>query len=72
MSKQRMRLSDQIRQAIGESDKTRYRIATDTGINEAALGKFFHGERGLSLETIDTLCEYLELEIVKRSKQKRN
>ena len=70
MAKKPKRLSEQIRQAIADSDKTRYRNATDTEINEAALGKFFHGERGLSLETLDVLCEYLELEIVKKSRKR--
>ena len=58
------KLSDQIRQAMADSGLTRYRISVDTGINEGALGRFFHGERGLQLETLDTLCQYLELNVV--------
>lgn len=60
-------LSDQIRQAIAECGETRYRICKATGINEAALSKFFHGERGLSLDTLDLLAEYLHIEIIVRS-----
>lgn len=63
-----LKLSDQIRQAIAESEHTRYRICQATGLNEAALSKFFHGERGMSLESIDKLAEFLELEIVVRKK----
>ena len=66
MSKQPAVFSDQIRQAMADSGITRYRIAQDTGLNEAALGKFFHGERGMSLESIDILADYLHLEVVVR------
>jgi transcriptional regulator with XRE-family HTH domain len=62
----RRKLSDQLRQAIADSGITRYRISKATGINEAALGKFFHGERGLSLESIDKLAEFLKLELTVR------
>jgi hypothetical protein len=65
MTKQReMRLSDQVRQAIAESGLTRYRIAQDTGIDESALAKFFNGQRGLSMDALDRLGEYLGLRIV--------
>ncbi len=71
MSKKPRKFSDQIRQAIGDSGETRYRIAQETGINEAALGKFFHGERGLSLDSLDKLAEYLGLEVVTKRRKGR-
>lgn len=58
------KLSDQIRQAIDDSGISRYRIAHDTGIDESALAKFFNGQRGLSLDAIDRLGQYLRLRIV--------
>jgi transcriptional regulator with XRE-family HTH domain len=61
-----MKLSDQLRQAIADSGLTRYRISQATGISEAGLGKFVHGERGLSLESIDRLAEFLNLELTVR------
>jgi len=65
MTKRRSKkLSDQIRRAIADCGLTRYRIAQDTGINEAALGKFYHGERGLSMDSLDILGDYLQLRIV--------
>ena len=66
MSNVPKKLSDQLRRAIASSGHTRYRISQETGINEAALGKFFHGERGLSLESIDRLAEFLNLQLVVR------
>jgi transcriptional regulator with XRE-family HTH domain len=65
------KLSDQIRRAIDESGLTRYRIAQDTGIDESALSKFYNGTRGLTLDNLDALCEYLQLRIVADSKKKR-
>jgi transcriptional regulator with XRE-family HTH domain len=57
-------MTDQVRQAVGNSGLTRYRIAKDTGIDESALAKFYNGHRGLSLDNMDLLCEYLGLRIV--------
>ena len=65
MAKRRsMKISDQIRQAIDDSGMTRYRIAKDTGIEEAALCKFYNGQRGINSDTLDRLGEYLGLRIV--------
>ena len=62
------KLTDQIRRAIDDSGLTRYRIAQDTGIDESTLAKFYHGTRGLSLDSLDLLCEYLGLRIVAERK----
>jgi DNA transposition AAA+ family ATPase len=62
--KTKTKLTDQIRQAISDSKISRYRIANDTGIDESALAKFFNGHRGLSMEALNALGEYLELRIV--------
>ncbi len=71
MPKKPRKFSDQIRQAIGARGEARYRIAQETGLNEAALGKFFHGERGLSLDSLDKLAEYLGLEVVTKRRKGR-
>ena len=58
------KLSDQIRQAVVDSKVSRYRIWKDTGIDQSVLGKFVSGERGISMETLDVLAEYLGLRIM--------
>jgi hypothetical protein len=58
------KLTDQVRQAIDDSGLTRYRISQDTGIDESSLAKFYNGKRGLSLDNLDLLCEYIGLRIV--------
>ena len=65
-----MKMTDQVRQAIDDSGITRYRIAQDTGIDESTLAKFYHGTRGLSLDNLDLLCDYLGLEF-KQTKRRR-
>jgi transcriptional regulator with XRE-family HTH domain len=63
---QRKTISDQVRVEMDRSGLSRYRIAKDTGIDESRLTGFYHGFRRLSVDKLDTLCEYLDLEIRKR------
>jgi transcriptional regulator with XRE-family HTH domain len=56
-------LTDQLRQAIDDSGLTRYQIAKATGIDESALAKFYNGHRGLSMEALNSLGEFLQLRI---------
>lgn len=56
-------LTDQLRQAIDDSGLTRYQIAKATGIDESALAKFYNGHRGLSMNALNALAEFLELTI---------
>ena len=63
---------DAIRDAITESDKTRYRLSQETGISQAQLCEFLHGRRGMSIENLETLAEALGVEItVRRAKRKK-
>ncbi len=65
------RLLEGIRDAIDASGKTRYRIARESGIAESVLSRLMSGERGLSIDALETLADYLGLEIVMRPKQRR-
>ena len=64
MGKQRVRLSDQIRQAVDASGLSRYRICKTLGIAESTLSRFMSGQGGLSMEYLDALAELLDLDIV--------
>lgn len=57
---------DEIRTAIRTSGETRYRIAKETGISQAQLSRLMSGERGLSIEALELLADYLGLEIIIR------
>ena len=64
MAKKRTnQLTDQLRQAIDDSGLTRYRIAKETGISESNLAQFYNGHRGLSMEALNALGEFLQLKI---------
>lgn len=56
-------LTDQLRQAIDDSGLTRYQIAKATRIDESALAKFYNGHRGLSMDALNALGEFLQLTI---------
>ena len=64
-------LLDEIRDAIDASGKTRYRIAQESGVAESILSRLMSGERGLSIDALETLADYLGLEIVMRPKRRQ-
>ena len=63
-----MNLSDRLRAAVLTSKRTRYAIAVGAGIDHAVLRRFMNKERDIKLKTAEQLCEYLELELVKRKR----
>ena len=65
---ERIKLSEQVREAINGCGETRYQICKATGLDNATLCRFVSGERGLSMTALDTLAEYLELDIISRRK----
>ena len=69
--KQSKPMSERLKDAIETSGVTRYRISQETGIEESALSRFMSGKRGLSMEAIDRLLEYLNLEVVEKSKRRK-
>lgn len=56
-------LVNAIRRAIEANDASRYRIAKDTGIAQSQLSRLVSGERGLDVDTIERLADYLGLQI---------
>lgn len=58
-----------IRKHIKTCGKTRYRIAQDTGVDEATLCRIVAG-RPCSIETANILCEYFGLELFVKKKRK--
>jgi len=63
MSKKRVKLSDQIRQAVDASGLSRYRISKTLGISESTMSRFMSGQGGLSMEYLDALADLLDLNI---------
>ncbi len=55
--------AETIRTAIKRDGRTRYKISQDSGVNQAVIGRFVHGERNLNLLTAERLCKVLKLEL---------
>ena len=71
MAKQRVKFSDQLRQAIVDSDIRPSEICKRTGIDKGALSHYLAGHRGMSLESIDRVVALLDLELVSRRKRSK-
>jgi transcriptional regulator with XRE-family HTH domain len=64
------RLLDAIRRAVETCGKTRYVIAKESGVSAGQLSRLVNGERGMRVETIERLADYLGLRIVIEPKTK--
>jgi transcriptional regulator with XRE-family HTH domain len=64
MKQKHLSLTDQLRQAVLNCGQSQYAICKATGIDKTALSRFVNGERGVSMEVMNTLGEYLGLRIV--------
>jgi len=64
MKQRHLPLTDQLRQAVLNCGQSQYAICKATGIDKSALFRFVTGERGVSMEVMNTLGEYLGLRIV--------
>lgn len=61
----RKALSEEVREAIAASPKSRYRISKEMGgFSQAVLSRFMSGASGLSMSTLDELARVLDLHVV--------
>lgn len=63
MAKLSKTFCDQIRDAINNSGKTRYKIWQETGISQTTLSRFMSGERGLTAPVLDKLAVCIGIEV---------
>jgi hypothetical protein len=61
-----------LRTALKQCGKSRYRVSKDTGITEATLSRFVMCEIPLRGKNMDTLCNYLGLELTKITGKAQN
>jgi len=66
MKRKRVKVSDQIRQAVDAAGVSRYRICKATGLSQALMSRFMAGHVGLSLDSLDALAEVLGFDVVAR------
>ena len=62
------KILETLRKAVEKGPKTRYQLAKETGLEQAALCRFVHGQTGLTVESVELLAAALGLEIVIRPK----
>ncbi len=65
------KILEAIREAMERSEKTRYRLWKETGIDQSHLFKLLNGDARLSLENLELLAEALDLEIVVKPKKRK-
>jgi len=58
-----LNLVEELRQAILTCGETEYRVAKDSGVAQPVVSRFMRGQRGISLETADKVCQYLGLHL---------
>ena len=71
MARRQQSFSEQLREAIRKDECSRYRISMETGIPQGQLSRFMHDKGGLSLRSVDRLCECLGLKITARKRKGR-
>lgn len=63
-------LLGELKRAIEMSDETPAAISRGANVARSQLSRFLSGERGLSVEAVERVAEYLGLEIVVRRRRK--
>jgi len=67
----KQRFSEQLRRAVERSDLTRYQISKQTGIAQSILSRFVNQGAGLSMDSVDKLCQCLGLRLAAEGKAPR-
>jgi len=63
--KKKPKVSEVLRKAVKDSGQSMYALSKGSGLSYAIIWRFVSGDRTLSQNAIDQLCEYLGLELVK-------
>ena len=56
-------LSEQLRTHLRDCGKTMYLVAQGAQVSQSAISRFLNGKRSLSLENVDRIGRFLNLEI---------
>lgn len=65
-------MSDQLRRLVESCGLSRYELAKRTGVDESALSRFVHGERGLSMEALDAIGMALGWDVIQHGVDEPN
>lgn len=64
-------LTEQLRRHVGHCGTSQRSVAIAAGIDPATLSRFMTGQRGLSMEALDALGQYFNLELVVRKPDRK-
>jgi DNA-binding phage protein len=70
-AKKEFGLIGQLKHAISASGKTMYRLAKDADVTVDSLYRFMKGQRSITLEAAEKVCEVLNLELTPRQPPKK-
>ena len=65
-----IKFSERLRRIILDSGIPRLQISKATGIDPAVLHRFVKRQRGLSIESIDAIAAFFDLEVTAKRKGK--
>jgi hypothetical protein len=71
MAKKRTKLSDEIRQAVDGSGRSRYAICKELGILQSGFSRFMNGKGGLTMARLDDLAVLLDLHLATDEQPKK-
>ena len=71
VKQERESLTNQLRRFLAESGRSLGEVSRATGLDTSALSRFVRGERGVSMQGLDALGDYLGLHLVKSRKKKK-
>jgi plasmid maintenance system antidote protein VapI len=63
MVRKRLTFSDELRLAVDDCGRSRYRLCKELGVAESTLSRFMSGERGLTMKCLDRLAALLDLHV---------
>jgi transcriptional regulator with XRE-family HTH domain len=61
-------ITETLRAAVIDSDKTRYRLSVDSGISQSVLSRFVSGERDLTLSSASKIAAALGLDLIAKKR----
>ncbi len=71
MSRKPADIQAQLRQTVLDSELTRYRLAKLSGVSQATLCLFVHGQRSITMESAAKLAEVLGLTLTPIERPKK-
>lgn len=63
-------ISEKLRECIEKSELSYNQIAQNAGVPTPSITRFVAGERGLSMDVIDRLAKYFQLELTDKPKKR--